>query len=125
MRPGERLALARGQAGWRCRFDGLNHPRFPTIYSSGVPHMGFLSLWTRLRRCTPSSPQASVHRPRLVLESLEDRVVPTTFYVDTVAGAADAAAFGTAPDHPFRSIQYAVNQAAAAGDTVEVAGGTY
>jgi hypothetical protein len=57
----------------------------------------------------------------LLLEALEDRLVPTNWFVST---AGNDVAGGGSQAAPFRSIQYAVNQAQS-GDRIHVAGGTY
>ncbi len=70
----------------------------------------------------PQSPirnRTNRHRPRL--EVLEDRTLPANFYVATFG--VDAAGRG-APNAPFRSIQFAIDQSTS-GDRLHVANGTY
>src|SRR5271166_6347744 len=66
-----------------------------------------------------TSPQP--RRERLQLEALEDRVVPTTWFVSTLG---QDVAGGGGQANPFRNIQFAINTAQS-GDTIDVAGGTY
>ena len=61
-------------------------------------------------------------RTRLHCEALDERIVPTTWFVSN--GGNDGSA-GTAPNVAFQSIQRAINAAAATGDTIEVSTGTY
>lgn len=85
--------------------------------------MAFLRSWNGFWRRHPRPAQLT--RPqltRLTLERLEDRTVPAVYFV--APGGADAAGHGGAAN-PFASIQYALNRAAASGDTIEVAAGTY
>src|SRR5262245_36986851 len=63
--------------------------------------------------------KAKAARPRL--EALEDRLVPANWFVSTLG--VDDAAHGS-PGAPFRSIQFAINQAAS-GDRIHVAQGLY
>src|SRR5947207_1986153 len=63
--------------------------------------------------------QAARARPRV--EALEDRLVPANWFVSTL-GVDDPAHGGQGA--PFRTIQYAVNQAAS-GDRIHVAQGVY
>ncbi|HEY8506074.1 MAG TPA: VCBS repeat-containing protein, partial [Gemmataceae bacterium] len=60
-------------------------------------------------------------RKRLALERLEDRLAPATLHV--APGGADAAGRGS-PSDPFRTIQFAADQAQN-GDEIRVAAGTY
>jgi len=74
--------------------------------------------WIRLRQ--PSGPR----RPRtfrLFVEALEDRLVPSTYYVATTGSDSNAGTFS----QPFKTIQHGLNTAVNPGDTVEVMGGTY
>ncbi|MCC6417994.1 MAG: hypothetical protein IT429_07055 [Gemmataceae bacterium] len=64
-------------------------------------------------------------RACLQLEALEDRLVPADLFVSTLgADLVDPAAGRGSRALPFRSIQFAVNQAAS-GDQIHVAQGTY
>lgn len=67
------------------------------------------------------SPRRGGRRRRPGLERLEDRQLLTTWFV--APGGSDSAA-GTAAA-PFRSIQTAVNRAAASGDAIKIAAGSY
>src|SRR5438105_2713212 len=80
--------------------------------------MGFIDRWNRL---WDRGRRGGRQPARLRLECLEVRTVPTIFFVST--SGADMAGGGQA--NPFRSIQYAVNQASTAGDEIHVAAGTY
>ena len=71
----------------------------------------------RGRRRVPGRPR----RHPLRLEGLEDRVVPTNWFVSTAGSDVPG---GGAPAAPFRSVQYAVN-VAQSGDRIHVAGGVY
>src|SRR5437660_2321478 len=84
----------------------------------------FLRRWNN-RSTTPGhSPRRQGPRPRrLSLEVLEDRTLLTTWFVWQFGGS-DQFGNGT-PNAPFQSIQQAINQAAAVGDTIKVAGGVY
>src|SRR5262245_32892134 len=80
--------------------------------------------WRRIlgvtkRRGRTGHHRAARARPRL--EPLEDRLVPTNWFVSTL-GVDDPAHGGLAT--PFRTIQYAVNRAAN-GDRIHVAQGVY
>jgi hypothetical protein len=80
-------------------------------------------LFRRNRRQTPRG-NTSSPRPRriaLTLEALEERLVPTNYFVSTLGNDVPG---GGSQAAPFRSIQYAVNQAQS-GDRIHVAGGTY
>jgi hypothetical protein len=74
---------------------------------------------TRLGRPERRTPPRA-HRARPLLEVLEDRLVPTNFFVSTLGS--DANIGSTAA--PFRTIQHAIN-AAQSGDRIHVAGGVY
>ncbi|HYT89884.1 MAG TPA: choice-of-anchor Q domain-containing protein [Gemmataceae bacterium] len=86
--------------------------------------MVFRRIWRSFLNQGQASEQRLPSRPRrsrLVVEVLEDRLVPTNWFVST-AGI-DAAGRG-GQTAPFRSIQFAVNQAVS-GDRIHVATGTY
>src|SRR5262245_12556818 len=70
-------------------------------------------------RAKQAAPQPRRARPRV--EELENRLVPTNFFVSTLG--ADAAGRGSSAA-PFRSLQFAVDQASS-GDRIHVATGTY
>lgn len=72
-----------------------------------------------VQRKTKPTRKPTTFRPSL--DGLEDRLVPATFAVAPTGQ--DAAGFGTA-QAPYRTIQFALNQAGN-GDTVLVAAGTY
>jgi hypothetical protein len=69
-------------------------------------------------------PRARAARPRLVVEQLDDRLVPATFHVapDGSNATGDGSAAG-----PYRTVQHAINQAALTPGphAVKVAAGTY
>ncbi len=73
------------------------------------------------RSGAPERRKAAVrqHRPRL--EGLEDRIVPTNWYVSNFGNDANP---GTSPFAPLASIQAAVNDAGN-GDVIHVAEGAY
>ncbi|MCC6421119.1 MAG: hypothetical protein IT429_23020 [Gemmataceae bacterium] len=90
--------------------------------------MAFRKTWRRLvehlrreRAGTPPAVCAPRGRFRPLLEALEDRVVPANFFVSTQGiDAPDRGSQAT----PFRTIQFAVNQAHS-GDRLHVAQGVY
>ena len=93
--------------------------------------MSVFRVWHKLLRRLPAalglghraSPCARPKNRRIFqLEMLEERAVPATWYV--APSGTDQAGFGTNPNHPFASIQLAVNSAAS-GDVIEVAAGKY
>jgi Calx-beta domain len=87
--------------------------------------MAALSVWrkflNRLQLRLPKSKRPIKKRHPFQLEPLEDRAVPTTWYVATTGSDQNA---GTNPNQPLLSIQLAVNDAAS-GDVIKVAAGTY
>src|SRR5947209_3755437 len=85
--------------------------------------MLFRRIWRDLvNRVMAAGPTARPpRRQRLQLEPLEERTVPTTWFVST-AGV-DAVGRG-GQGSAFRNIQFAVNQAQS-GDTINVAAGSY
>lgn len=80
---------------------------------------GLLRKFVRPKKKPTATPTRYRYRPSL--DGLEDRLAPATFAVAPTGQ--DAAGFGTATA-PFRTIQFALNQAAS-GDTILVATGTY
>jgi hypothetical protein len=82
-------------------------------------------LWTsilnRLNGDVQSKAVARPRRARPLLEGLEDRLVPTNWYVSTFGNDANP---GTSPFAPLASIQAAVNLAGN-GDRIHVAQGAY
>lgn len=88
--------------------------------------MSFFSWFTRgkrlpIRRRTVSQ----THRFRPILEQLEEREVPSAFFVSTLGNDANN---GTSAGTAFRTIQAAITAAAASADgndTINVAAGTY
>jgi hypothetical protein len=92
--------------------------------------MSFFPVWHKLRRLraalglghAPSSSARSKNRRTFQLETLEERAVPATWYVAT--SGSDQSGFGSDPNHPFASLQFAVNTAAS-GDVIKVAAGKY
>jgi hypothetical protein len=84
-------------------------------------HRVWQNLVRRLKRPEPATRRRPGKRTRLLVEVLEDRVVPTNFFVSTLG--VDDTAHGSAAA-PFRNIQFAINQANN-GDRIHVATGTY
>lgn len=85
-----------------------------------------LHSWYRRAKRAPRKPQPAVgpRRFRPNLEQLEEREVPSAFFVSTLGNDANP---GTSTQ-PFRTIQAGINAAALTldgNDTVNVAGGTY
>jgi hypothetical protein len=81
-------------------------------------------MWRRVFGTPRGGPQRSGRGPRatrLLVEALEGRLVPTTWFVATQGNDANP---GTSPAQPLASIQAAVNQAAS-GDQILVAQGAY
>jgi hypothetical protein len=81
-------------------------------------------MWRRVFGPPQGGPRRSRCGPRttrLLVEALEGRLVPTTWFVATQGNDANP---GTSPAQPLASIQVAVNQAAS-GDRILVAQGAY
>jgi hypothetical protein len=87
--------------------------------------MSLRRLWQRLINRLKGAPQrpavARIRRVRPLLEALEDRLVPTNWYVSSLGSDANP---GTSPFAPLATIQVAVNNAGN-GDNVYVAQGSY
>ncbi len=84
--------------------------------------MVFRRIWRGLqaRLARPEGRRRTVRRSRPLLECLEDRLVPTNFFVSTLGSDGNVGSAAA----PFRTIQHAVN-AAQSGDRIHVAGGVY
>jgi hypothetical protein len=82
--------------------------------------MAVFRIWQRLRKAfrQPADARLKQWRQRLPLslEALEDRTVPSTFYV--AQGGQDVGG-GGGQGNPFGSIQFAINQSNS-GDTIKV-----
>jgi hypothetical protein len=88
--------------------------------------MALFRTWQRILQQARNRQPAPQARPRrralpLRLETLEDRTVPSTFFVSSATGADGNDGSAAAP---FGSIQHAIN-AAQSGDTILLAGGGY
>src|SRR5262249_9964308 len=92
----------------------------------GDSPMPVFRVWRKLLKSIApiinESSRPAKKRRSLQLEILEDRAVPTIWYVAPTGS--DNAGNGTDPSKPFRSVQLAVNNAFS-GDVVKVAAGTY
>src|SRR5438105_4375602 len=86
--------------------------------------MMFQRVWRTLLKRLQQTPQRTSprpRRPRLAVEALEDRLVPTAWFVSNQGNDANP---GTAPTAPLATIQVAVNRAVN-GDRIHVAQGAY
>src|SRR5687768_14611597 len=95
--------------------------------AANVRPLSSRSFWSRLHGFTARRRRPSRWSRRPHFELLEDRTLLATFHVALTALGGDDSNPGTAAD-PFRTIQAAINAAAAASDgedSVLVAEGTY
>src|SRR5690349_15723961 len=103
-----------------CRASQSPVPRnsFTVLSTRGDGHMALLRSWRRIfgrQQRQVDGKRGKALRPQL--EALEDRVVPTNWFVSTLG--VDDLAHGS-PGAPFRSLQFAVN-VAQSGDRIHVA----